>query len=66
MNHQPYLSSTAIKFIFMFRNQLPDDTLLVLLGQVSNFMKSDNYIVRSYSAATIEKLVMRKSLENQK
>lgn len=55
------LKATCIKFIYMFRNQIPDNFVPVFLNKVCDFLKSEYSVNQSYAAACIEKLLMRKT-----
>lgn len=63
INHLPILKATCIKFVYMFRNQIPED-----LGTIQNFIKlfcmylaSDSPVNQSYAAAIIEKLIIKRT-----
>jgi hypothetical protein len=45
----------------MFRNQLPDQFVPAILDKVSDFLRSESFVNQSYAAASVEKLLMRKS-----
>lgn len=55
------LKATCIKFIYMFRNQLPDQFVPVFLDKVADFLRSESYVNQSYAAACIEKLLLRRT-----
>ena len=55
------MKATCIKFIYMFRNQLPDQFVPVFLDKVADFLRSENFVNQSYAAACIEKLLLRKT-----
>ena len=61
INNLSQLKATCIKFIYMFRNQLPDQYVTVFLDKVADFLKSDSQVNQSYAAASIEKLLLRKT-----
>jgi hypothetical protein len=54
------LKATAIKFVYFFRNQLPDIHTVDFIGLVGNFLSAESPVLQSYSAAVIEKLLMKK------
>ena len=56
----PILKATCIKFVYMFRNQLPNEHLQNFMSLLSNFLKCDAKVTQTYAAATIEKLVLKK------
>lgn len=61
INNLSQLKATCIKFIYMFRNQLPDQYVPVFLDKVADFLKSESQVNQSYAAACIEKLLLRKA-----
>lgn len=61
IDNLPILKATCLKFVYMFRNQLPDAFVPVFLDKVSDFLRSQSQVNQSYAAACIEKLLMRKS-----
>lgn len=62
IDNLPLLKATCIKFIYMFRNQLPDQYVPVLLDKIADFLRSQNFVNQSYAAACIEKLLLRKQI----
>ncbi|CCD26889.1 importin-alpha export receptor NDAI_0I03210 [Naumovozyma dairenensis CBS 421] len=50
----------AIKFIYTFRNQLNKPQLIELLPILANFLQSDEYVVYTYAAVTIERILTRR------
>ena len=42
IDHLPILKATCLKFVYMFRNQLPDQFVPVFLDKVSDFLRSQN------------------------
>jgi len=44
LNSLGQLKATCIKFIYMFRNQLPDQFVPVFLDKVADFLKSESYV----------------------
>lgn len=64
IDHLPILKATCLKFVYMFRNQLPDAFVPVFLDKVSDFLKSQSPVNQSYAAACIEKLLLRRNASN--
>jgi hypothetical protein len=62
IDNLPLLKSTCIKFIYFFRNQIPDDQIAPLVNMMADYLKSEKTVNQSYAAATIEKMLIRKSL----
>ena len=61
INNLSMLKSVCIKFIYMFRNQIPDQFVPIFVDKVSDLLKSENPVNQSYAAACIEKLLIRKT-----
>lgn len=58
----PILRVDAIKYIYTFRNQLNKDQLVEILPVMANFLQSTEYVVYTYAAITIERILsIRKS-----
>lgn len=57
----PILKATCIKFIYMFRNQIPDGHTHTFLSIFSRFLTSMSIVNQSYAAACIEKLLTKKN-----
>lgn len=57
----------AIKFIYVFRNQLNKNQLIELMPFLAGFLQSNEYILYTYAAVTIERiLTIRESLTSSK
>jgi hypothetical protein len=56
----PLLKATCIKFVYMFRNQIPDEHVHGYLGVFVKFLQSMSIVNQSYAAACIEKLLTKK------
>lgn len=53
----------AIKYIYVFRNQLNKPQLIEILPILANFLERDEYVVYTYAAITIERiLTIRESI----
>lgn len=64
IDNLPLLKATCLKFIYMFRNQIPDTFVPVFLEKVADFITSQSTVNQSYAAACIEKLLLRKQTGN--
>lgn len=66
VNEVPHqiLKVDAIKYIFMFRNQLTKDQLIQTFPLLSSHFQSDNYVVYTYTAITIEKILSSRNSSN--
>ena len=60
----PVLKADAIKFISTFRSQLPTETLLSVLPLLVRFLSSSEFVVHTYAAASIERLLCLKDPSN--
>lgn len=60
----PILITDSIKYILIFRNQLTKDQLLSVIPLLINHLKSDNPVIFTYSAITIEKLLSMTSFSD--
>ena len=62
IDNLPILKATCIKFVYMFRNQIPDNFVPEFVKLFSDYLKSSTLVNQSYAAACIEKLLIRKSI----
>ncbi|AET38305.1 importin-alpha export receptor Ecym_2590 [Eremothecium cymbalariae DBVPG len=53
----PILRVDAIKYIYTFRNQLTKNQLMEILPVMASFLQDENYVVYSYAAVTIERIL---------
>ncbi len=53
----PILKADCLKFLSAFRSQLPRDQTLYLLSIISRFLASDNYVIHTYAASAVERLL---------
>lgn len=56
----PILQVDAIKYLYTFRNQLTKEQLVSVLPVLVSHLESDNYVVYSYAAITIERILFVK------
>lgn len=56
----PILQADAIKFLYTFRNQLTKDQLISVLPLLMQHLKADNYVIYSFAAITIERILFIK------
>ncbi|WVQ82556.1 hypothetical protein IAT38_004685 [Cryptococcus sp. DSM 104549] len=56
----PILIVDAIKFLYTFRNQLTKEQLVSVLPLLVQHLASDNYVISSYAAITIERILFIK------
>ena len=57
----PILKATCLKFIYLFRNQIPDANVLNFMELTYKFLKSGYKVNYSYASSCIEKLLIKKS-----
>ncbi|XP_052087731.1 exportin-2-like isoform X2 [Mytilus californianus] len=58
VNANPILKADAIKFLMVFRSQLPKEALVASLPCLMKLLKATSLVVHSYAAHTIERLLM--------
>ena len=56
----PILKTSCLKFVYVYRNQFPKEMLLDIMGKVITFLDSNNVLLSSYAASTLERLLMIK------
>ena len=57
---QAILQADALKFVTIFRSQLPKASLLAIFPQLVALLKSESNVVHSYAAILIERLLASK------
>mmetsp|Transcript_22084 Transcript_22084/g.77407 ORF Transcript_22084/g.77407 Transcript_22084/m.77407 type:complete len:992 (-) Transcript_22084:120-3095(-) len=57
VDENPVVKAAAIKFVSTFRNQLPKELLMTLIGYIGPFLGSSHYVVHTYAAAAIERML---------
>lgn len=57
---QTILQADALKFVTIFRSQLPKASLLTIFPQLVALLKSESNVVHSYAAILIERLLASK------
>lgn len=60
----PLLKATCMKFVYFFRNQIPDAHVPSIVNMMADYLKSSFTVNQSYAAACIEKMLIRKRLDN--
>lgn len=61
INNLPVLKSTCLKFVYMFRNQVPEEHTQNFIHMFCGFLLSGSPVNQSYAAACIEKLLIKRS-----
>ena len=59
------MKATCIKFVYMFRNQIVDEHVPLFVQLFSGYLKSEQQVNQSYASACIEKLLIRKQLNDK-
>ena len=57
------LKATCMKFVYFFRNQIPDEHVLTVVVMMTDYLKSQFVVNKSYAAACVEKMLIRKKLD---
>lgn len=60
INDMPIVKAACIKFVSIFRAQLPREHLLVLLPMVARFTGATSFVVHTYAAAAVERALLLK------
>ncbi|KAK7100974.1 hypothetical protein V1264_023831 [Littorina saxatilis] len=58
INKLPILKADAIKYLMVFRSQLPREALVSSLPHLMRYLTADSYVVHTYAAHSIERLFM--------
>ncbi|KAL6950231.1 hypothetical protein ACO0QE_000907 [Hanseniaspora vineae] len=53
----PIINVDAIKYVYTFRNQLNKEQLVEILPYLASFLQNANYVVYTYAAITIERIL---------
>ena len=57
INDRPIVRADAIKFVAIFRNQLPLDTMAGVLPLVATHLRAEAVVLQSYAAYTVERFL---------
>jgi hypothetical protein len=61
----PLLRATCIKFIIMFRYQVPYNFLITYIDLCADYLKSSMIVTRSYAVVSIYKLTLKNKPNNE-
>lgn len=61
----PLLRTTCIKFVYMFRNQVPDEFVAQFADLFADYLRSSAIVTQAYAAASIEKMLLKRQLANK-
>lgn len=54
---KPVLKADCLKFISIFRSQLPNEAYPVLVPIIARYLSSDNFVIHTYAAHALERLL---------
>ncbi|GMS97107.1 hypothetical protein PENTCL1PPCAC_19282, partial [Pristionchus entomophagus] len=60
VNDVPILKADALKFVVLFRNQLPPEALQEAIAAIENLFTSQHTVVHKYAAYAVERLLLVK------
>ncbi|KAL3867833.1 hypothetical protein ACJMK2_040679 [Sinanodonta woodiana] len=63
VNAMPVLKADAIKYLMVFRNQLPREALLDAFPHLIHYLQASSLVVHTYAAHCIERHLMVKTLQ---
>ncbi|XP_076462956.1 exportin-2-like [Babylonia areolata] len=58
INKNPILKADAIKYLMVFRSQVPREVLVASLPHLMRYLTADSFVVHTYAAHTIERIFM--------
>uniref|UniRef100_K7ESX9 Exportin-2 n=1 Tax=Pongo abelii TaxID=9601 RepID=K7ESX9_PONAB len=64
VNEFPVLKADGIKYIMIFRNQVPKEHLLVSIPLLINHLQAESIVVHTYAAHALERLFTRRGPNN--
>ncbi|KAJ6665630.1 hypothetical protein lerEdw1_002000 [Lerista edwardsae] len=64
VNEFPVLKADGIKYIMIFRNQVPKEQLLVSIPLLINHLQAESIVVHTYAAHALERLFTMKGTNN--
>uniref|UniRef100_A0A4W3IGC0 Exportin-2 n=1 Tax=Callorhinchus milii TaxID=7868 RepID=A0A4W3IGC0_CALMI len=64
LNEFPVLKADAIKYVMIFRSQLPKEQLLVSLPMLINYLQAESIVVHTYAAHALERIFTMRGPDN--
>lgn len=64
VNELPVLKADAIKYLMIFRNQLPQHVIKEAFPHLIRFLRSDSAVVHTYAGNCIDKILIMKNTDN--
>ncbi|XP_041060624.1 exportin-2 [Carcharodon carcharias] len=64
VNEVPVLKADGIKYVMIFRNQLPKEQLLISLPLLINHLQAENIVVHTYAAHALERIFTMRGPNN--
>jgi exportin-2 (importin alpha re-exporter) len=61
----PVLKADCLKFIAIFRNQLPNEAYPVLVPIIARYLNNENFVIHTYAAHALERLLSVKDESGQ-
>lgn len=58
VNSKPVLKADSIKYLMVFRNQLPRDSLVAMIPHLVRHLQAMSHVVHTYAAHCVERLLM--------
>lgn len=66
IDNLPLLKATCMKFVYMFRVQVPSEHTLNFVGLFAEHLKSESIVNQSYAAACIDKFLTKQDKVTKK
>lgn len=66
VNERPVLKADAIKYLMIFRNQLPPDVVIGSIPHLVDLLTSQNHVVHTYAAHALERIFTMKASDNSR
>jgi exportin-2 (importin alpha re-exporter) len=64
VNELPVLKADAIKYLMIFRNQLPPQIIKESIPHLVKFLGAESAVINSYAASCLEKILLLKQTDN--
>lgn len=58
------VKSSCLKFVYKFKDRLPDDMCPQFLNMIIPYFQSEQLVLKSYAAMTVDSLLLRTSINN--
>lgn len=64
VNHLPVLKADGIKYLMIFRNQLPPQSIKEGIPHLVRFLGADSAVINTYAASALDKILLLKQADN--